>query len=111
MLEILHFIQQKKSLGSFSSDLSVSESEIKIVNHISEIVDMPTLILFWQFILKGLEEISIVSNPILSLEMLIVRLIHLKGMPTYEKVLESLGNENMSLVEADSTKKNQSKLI
>tara|TARA_B100001123_G_C15251377_1_gene1002932 strand:+ start:54 stop:1733 length:1680 start_codon:yes stop_codon:yes gene_type:complete len=111
LLEILHFIQQKKSLGSFSSDLSVSESEIKIVNHISEIVDMPTLILFWQFILKGLEEISIVSNPILSLEMLIVRLIHLKGMPSYENLLDLLKkNETTNVIVKNNLTNNDDNL-
>jgi hypothetical protein len=51
---------------------------------------MPTLIIFWQLILKGLDELSIVSSPILSLEMLIVRLVHLKEMPSYENILELL---------------------
>ena len=36
-------------------------------------------------ILKVLEELSIVSNPILSIEMLIVRLVHLKEMPDFEE--------------------------
>jgi DNA polymerase-3 subunit gamma/tau len=43
--------------------------------------------------LKGLDELSIVSNPILSIEMLIIRLIHLKDMPSYESVLD-LVNKN-----------------
>ena len=50
---------------------------------------MTTLIVFWQFILKVLDELSIVSNPILSIEMLIIRLVHLKDMPSYENVLET----------------------
>jgi hypothetical protein len=53
-------------------------------------VSTSTLIVFWQLILKVLEELSIVSSPILSLEMLVVRLVHLEGMPSYEDVLESL---------------------
>ena len=57
---------------------------------------MRTLIVFWQFILKVMEEFSIVSNPILSLEMLIVRLIHLKDMPSYENLLNSLTENNLT---------------
>ena len=54
---------------------------------------------FWQYILKVLDELSIVSSPILSLEMLIVRLVHLKDIPSYENVLESLKKNNLSKTE------------
>ena len=93
LLEIIYFIQQRKNLGNFDSDLPISESEIKMIDVISKDVSISILILFWQFILKGLDELSIVSNPILSLEMLIIRLIHLKDMPSYESVLD-LVNKN-----------------
>jgi len=93
LLEIIYFIQQRKNLGNFDSDLSISESETKMIDIISKDVSMSVLILFWQFILKGLDELSIVSNPILSIEMLIIRLIHLKDMPSYESVLD-LVNKN-----------------
>ena len=53
-----------------------------------------TLIIFWQFILKGLDELSLVTNQILSLEMLIIRLIHLVDMPSYEKVLDKINKDN-----------------
>ena len=94
-LEIIYFILQKKSLGNFDSDLSISDSEIDMINLISKDVDISTLIIFWQFILKGLDELSIVSNPILSLEMMVVRLIHLKGMPSYEGILDSINKSNL----------------
>jgi len=89
-LEIIYLIQQKKNIGNIESDLSISESELEIIEKISKEVNTTTLIVFWQFILKSLEELSIVSNAILSVEMLIIRLIHLKDMPSYEKVLEDL---------------------
>ena len=63
---------------------------------------MRTLIVFWQFILKVMEELSFVSSAILSLEMLVVRLVHLKGMPSYEDVLESLKKNNLSQAEVNS---------
>lgn len=95
-LEIIYFILQKKSLGNFDSNLSISDSEIDMINLISKDVDISTLIIFWQFILKGLDELSIVSNPILSLEMVVVRLIHLKDMPSYEGILDSINKSNLN---------------
>ena len=75
----------------------MSESEEEIINSISKDINITTLIVFWQFILKALDELSIVSNPILSLEMLVVRLLHLKDMPSYENLLDSLKQNNLSL--------------
>jgi DNA polymerase-3 subunit gamma/tau len=97
-LEIIYFVQQKKNIGNIDSDLSISESDLEIIEKISKEVSTTTLIVFWQFILKSLEELSIVSNPILSVEMLIIRLIHLKDMPSYEKVLEDL-NTNKKITQ------------
>jgi len=93
MLEIIYFIQQKKNLGVFDSDLSISEAEIEIVDSIAKDVNISTLVIFWQFILKGLEELYIVGNQIVSLEMLVIKLIHLKHMPSYEGTLNVLNRD------------------
>ena len=95
-LEIIYFIQQKINIGNFDSDLSISESEQETINLISKDVSMSTLIIFWQLTLKVLDELSIVSSPILSLEMLIIRLVHLKDMPSYENILGSLKKDNLT---------------
>ena len=95
LLEIVYFALQKKNLGDLESDLSLSESEIEKINLISKNVNVSTLIVFWQFMLKGLEELSLVANPILSLEMLIMRLLYLKDMPTYESVINSINKNDL----------------
>mgnify|MGYP001028937489 CR=1 FL=1 len=96
LLEIIYFILQKKNIGDFDSDLSISESEVDMINIISKDINISTLIIFWQFILKGLEELSLVTNQILSLEMLFIRLIYLKDMPSYEAVLDTLNKNNLN---------------
>jgi len=100
LLEIIYFIQQKKSLGNIESDLSISESEDETIGQIAAKVNVQTLIIFWQVILKTLEELSIVSSPILSLEMLIIRLVHLKEIPSYEDILEKLNENDFNSTEA-----------
>ncbi len=96
LLEIIYFMLQNKDLGKIDSDLSISESEIETINLISKDISSSTLMIFWQFILKGLEELSIVANHILLLEMLIIRLLHLKDMPSYQSILDSI-NENQNV--------------
>ena len=80
----------------------MTESEQNIINSISKNISMPTLIVFWQFILKVIDELSIISNPILSLEMLIVRLVHLKDIASYEDVLNSLTMNNLNQIEKNN---------
>ncbi len=101
LLEIIYFVIQKKNLHKLDSDLSISEAEIENIESISKGVEKSSLIIFWQFILKAMDELSIVNNLNLSLEMLIIRLIHLKGMPTYEGVLEQL-NKNENIINNDN---------
>ena len=94
ILELLHFILQKKSLGDFESNLTISESELEMIDVISKNVKTETLILFWQFTLKTLEEDKILTNPLLGLEMLVIRLLHLREMPAYEDLInESSSNQ------------------
>ena len=90
LLEIIYLIQQKKILGNFNSELPISETEQDIINLIAEDINIETLIVFWQLVLKVVDELSLVTNPILSLEMLVVRLLHIKAMPSYENLLNSL---------------------
>ena len=104
LLEMIYFIHQKKSIGNIDSDLSISETEQEIINTISNDISVSTLIVFWQLILKILDELSIVSSPILSLEMLVVRLVHLKEMPSYENILELLKKNNINQDEVNNTK-------
>ena len=115
LLEIIYFIQQNKILGNFDSELSISESEKEIISSISKDIDMRTLVVFWQFILKVIDELSVVSNAILSLEMLVVRLIHLKDMPDYESLVNSLKNKNEDEINLDNNEmigiKNKKKFI
>ena len=95
LLEIVYVMQQKKSIGDFNTELHISESENEIISKISSSINTSTLIVFWQLILKVIDELSVVSNPILSLEMLVVRLTHLKDIPSYENILESLKKNNL----------------
>ena len=96
LLEIVYVMQQKKSIGDFNTELHISESENEIISKISSSINTSTLIVFWQLILKVIDELSVVSNPILSLEMLVVRLTHLKDIPSYENILESLKKNNLN---------------
>jgi len=109
-LEMIYFLLQKKSLGNFKNELSISESELATINQISKNVETSTLIIFWQFIIKGIDELSIIPNPVLSIEMLIIKLLHLKEMPSYESLLNLLNKDDVKIEEnhtVDKKKNNE----
>ena len=106
LLEMIYFIQQKKSIGNFESDLTISEAELKMIDSLSKNVSSSTLILFWQFLLNGLEKLSIVANPLLALEMIVIKLLYLKEMPSYEDLINtSISNQTDETVIAEKVTK------
>ena len=105
---LLQLPNLKEEIKNFDTELSISESEIETINTLSKKVERSTLMVFWQFILKGLEELSIVANQILSLEMLVIRLIYLKDLPSYEELLNSL---DKNMIDSNSEKINSNKNI
>ncbi|KRO60149.1 MAG: hypothetical protein ABS01_04340 [Pelagibacteraceae bacterium BACL5 MAG-120705-bin12] len=63
-----------------STNFSLNDEEFSKIKEISNTVDSEVLILFWQFTIKTLEELDIVSSQHLSIEMFLIRLMHLSGL-------------------------------
>ena len=78
-LELLYYFKNIDSLKIDSTNFSLNDEEFNKIKEISKNIDSEVLILFWQFSIKTLDELDIVSNQNVSLEMFLVRLIHLKG--------------------------------
>ena len=79
-LELLYYFKNIESLNIDGTNFSLNDEEFNRIKEISEKVNNETLILFWQFTIKTLEELDIVSNQHLSMEMFLIRLIHLKSI-------------------------------
>jgi DNA polymerase-3 subunit gamma/tau len=85
-LEILYYFKNINSLTLESTNFSLNDEEFNQIKEISDNVDSEVLILFWQFTIQTLGELDIVSNQHLSIEMFLLRLIHIKGFkPKNEK--------------------------
>ena len=86
-LEILYYFKNINALTIESTNFSLNDEEFYKIKEISNNIDSEVLILFWQFTIKTLGELDIVSNQHLSIEMFLLRLIHLKGFnPKYEDI-------------------------
>jgi len=79
-LELLYYFKNIESLSIDGTNFSLNDEDFNRIKKISEKINSETLILFWQFTIKTLEELDIVSNQHLSMEMFLIRLIHLKGI-------------------------------
>jgi len=79
-LELLYYFKNIDSLNISGTNFSLNDDEFNRIKKLSEKVNNETLILFWQFTIKVLEELDIVSNQHLSMEMFLIRLIHLKSI-------------------------------
>jgi DNA polymerase-3 subunit gamma/tau len=96
-LELLYYFKNIDSLSVDGTNFSLNDEEFNKIKEISKNVNSETLILFWQFAIKTLEELDIVSNQHLSMEMFLIRLIHLKNIKNISDTIYNnvpLGNKN-----------------
>jgi len=97
-LELLYYFKNINSLTLESTNFSLNDDEFSKIKNLSNQIDSEVLILFWQFAISSLEEIDIVSNQHLSIEMFLIRLMHLSSVKSknkVEKVEIDLNSENL----------------
>ena len=97
-LEILYYFKNINSLTLESTNFSLNDEEFSKIKEISSGIESQVFILFWQFTIKTLDELDIVLNQNLSIEMFLVRLIHISG-----KKKEEDDNEKKNLTNTITT--------
>ena len=79
-LEIIYYFKNINFLTIEGTNFSLNDEEFNKIKEISINIDHKILILIWQFAIKTLEEIDLVSNQNIAIEMFLMRLIYLKGL-------------------------------
>ncbi len=92
-LEVLYYFKNIEFLKMDGTNFSLNDEEFNTIKEISKNISIETLILFWQFSIKTLGELDIVSNQNLSIEMFLIRLIHLRG---FSNISQSISKTNSS---------------
>jgi len=85
-LELLYYFKNINSITLESTNFSLNDEEFSKIKELSNQVDSNTLILFWQFAISSLNELDIVSNQHLSIEMFLIRLMHLSSVKPENKI-------------------------
>jgi DNA polymerase III subunit gamma/tau len=93
-LELLYYFKNINYLKVDGTNFSLNDEEFNKIKEISKGISTKTLILFWQFTIKTLDELDVVSNQNLSIEMFLIRLVYLKSIKNEtEKFQENQGLE------------------
>ena len=106
-LEILYYFKNINSLSLESTNFSLNDDEFSKIKELSNQVDSEVLILFWQFAISSLEELDIVSNQHLSIEMFLIRLMHLSSIKLNKNT--DLEQSNDKLDKQTAYKENEQK--
>ena len=81
-LELVYYLKNIDSLTLESTNFSLNDEEFLQIKEISKNIDTQVLILIWQFTIRTLEELDLVSNQNLSIEMFLIRVIYLSSTKT-----------------------------
>ncbi len=93
-LEILYYIKNISSIKLHGTNFSLNDDEFNKITNISNQLKTKDLLLFWHFTINAIDEIEIVSNQNLSVEMFLIRLMHLKDF----KKIDMLENEQSTIL-------------
>ncbi len=102
-LELIFYFKNINSLTLESTNFSLNDEEFLKIKQIASSVDKQVFILFWQFTIKALEELDVVSNQNLSIEMFLIKLMYITSIKSedskFQKDLlsKSIRKENVDI--------------
>ena len=79
-LEILYYFKNINFLNESTKNFDLNNDEFEAIKEISMNLNSETLILFWQFTINTLEELDIVADQNISIEMFLIRVLHIKSI-------------------------------
>ena len=99
-LEILYYLKNISFIDKNGNNFNLNDDDHDKIVKIAESLENSTLLLFWQFTIKTLSEIEIVSDPNISLEMFLLRLLYVRKKVDSDDLL--ISNEKETMIETDN---------
>jgi len=93
-LEMLYYLKNINYLKIESTNFLLNDEEYNLIKNLANKIDNNLLVLFWQFSIKALQELEIVSNQNLALEMFLIRLLYLKNISSTDVKEENISQNN-----------------
>ncbi len=110
-LELLYYFKNIKYLNLEGTNFSLNDKEFKQIKKLSEEVQPKHLLIFWQFSLKVLDELNIVLNQNLSVEMFLIRLIHLLDLNKNNERKNVEENNDINLINKNDNNLSQNEEV
>ena len=107
-LELLYYFKNISSIKYESTHFSLNDEDFNKIKIISKDISQQTLLLFWQFGIKAIDELEIVSNQNLSVEMFLIRLMYLKDIKR-ENIEKNYPKDDLDLIETNNLQEKQTK--
>ena len=104
-LELLYYLKNISYLKIDGTNFNLNDTEFNTIKELASSINNETLLLFWQFTIKTLEEIEVVSNQHIALEMFLIRLMYLKEISNFK--LAELNNKKSSEDNIDKVLENR----
>ncbi len=79
LLNLTHLFTKLKLKSDTIENADLSDSERNKVSEIANQIEMPVFTMFWQMLLKGIDEIRISPSALQTVEMLLVRMCYMQG--------------------------------
>ncbi len=76
-LEILYYIKNISHIKILGKSFSLNDNDYKKILDLTKKISSRDIILFWEFTIKTIKEINLVSKPNLSIEMFLIQLCYL----------------------------------
>jgi DNA polymerase-3 subunit gamma/tau len=89
LLTLVHWLSVLKINPSCGGDSSYSPEEQKRAKEISDTLSIPILTRLWQVLLKGAEEVRSAPSAFQAAQMVLIRLVYLKNLPSTAEILDS----------------------
>ena len=103
LAQFVHWVTRLKIVPDEASDSSRTETERKRGLQFANELGIPHLTRAWQMLLKGLEETAASSNPLMTAEMILIRLAYAADLPAPADIVERLkDSEQQSAPSASS---------
>lgn len=92
MLEIAHLLSQLKAAPQLKQSSHLSGSDITKASALAATLSIPFLGRLWQSLLKGVEEVKHAPQPMMALEMALIRIAFISDLPSPTELIKTIKN-------------------
>lgn len=103
LLSLTHWLTRIKIIPELANDHTIPEAERTRGKELANNLSMATLTSTWQILLKGLNEIKMADNPLIALEMVLIRLAFLSEIPPLGTVLSDIKKNTIAVEQIKTT--------